>query len=155
MIQNIIVSFSLSFFRGICISHKYIYSFDYHLFHIFSRNSITSSLQCYVSYHHATYLLFRRKKNYNEINGTFPFSFPKITIHLSFVRSKFIDIDYHQIPTLEEMKPRDYRIPLLDADLSLQLMINPYKYFCITDQGKEIGKESNHHNENDERLYKP
>ena len=85
MIQNIIVSFSLSFFRGICISHKYIYSFDYHLFHIFIRNSITSSLQCYVSYHHATYLLFRRKKNYNEINGTFPFSFPKITIHLSFV----------------------------------------------------------------------
>ena len=46
------------------------------------------------------------------------------------------------------MKPRDYRIPLLDADLSLQLMINPYKYFCITDQGKEIGKESNHHNGN-------
>ena len=74
-----------SFFRGICISHKYFYSFDYHLFHNFIRNSITSSLQCYVSYHHATYLLFRRKKNYNEINGTFLFSFPKITIHLSFV----------------------------------------------------------------------
>ena len=59
--------------------------FDYHLSHIFNRSSITSSFQCYVSYHHATYLLFRRKKNYNEINGTFPFSFPKITIHLSFV----------------------------------------------------------------------
>jgi hypothetical protein len=74
------------------------------------------------------------------------------------------------------MKPRDYRIPLLDADLSLQLMINPYKYFCITDQGKEIGKKviiimetfllpycSYIHtymvflffDENDERLYKP
>ena len=64
--------------------------FDYHLSHIFNRSSITSSIQCYVSYHHATYLLFRRKKNYNEINGTFLFSFPKITIHSSFVRNSLI-----------------------------------------------------------------